>query len=276
MRAVVVAGSGRSGTTWVAELIAEMVPSRFIFEPFHSRVPLGQMFAFRYQRPGDRDPQLRRFWELCLKGLIASKWVRDLQKQGPPANAVSLVKAIRANLMLAWVRQVFAVPVVYIVRDPRAVVASRIRLKWDPGGPLASMLEQPTLLGDHLTPELLEIARNAETVAARHAAQWAIENRVVQRQAKEAGIPILRYEELLQGPQVGLPAIHAAIGMGDWCQAARHYDRPSKTAWPADEHHVSTLARLERWKVDLCAKDIRMIDAVVDAFGLREFMREEP
>jgi hypothetical protein len=276
MRAAIIAGSGRSGTTWVAELLAAMEPARIVFEPFHGRVPIGKLFAFRYFRPGDECEPLRIFWDVCLKGKVGHRWVSHLQQGEPAPGPFAIVKAIRANLMLAWVRSLHpTLRILYLIRDPRAVVASRIRCGWASGGPLKSMLEQPTLLGDHLTPALLDLARSVDGEVAGHAVQWSIENRVVLAQAKAADIRILRYEDLVRGPQHGLGAIQEAADTGHWPNALPLFDRPSKTAFDGDGQRQSTMARLERWKVDLCSKDIVSIGRIVRAFGLGAYLRED-
>lgn len=275
MSAVIVAGSGRSGTTWVAEMLAAMGASRIVFEPFHSRVPIGKLFAFRYFRAGDDCPPLAAFWDLCLQGKVASKWVHHIQRGRPNPGPGTVVKAIRANLMLAWVRELYpAVPVVYLVRDPRAVVASQVRRQWKPQVALASILQQPTLLGDHLTPELLDRVRSFDNDATGQAVLWSIENRVVARQATQAGIRVLAYEDLLDGPESALPVLAAAAGFDEWQAAVPSFYKPSKTAyWEGGPQ--STMARLNRWKVDLCGKDIRRITETVTAFGLEDLMRED-
>ncbi len=122
MNAVIVAGSGRSGTTWVAELLAAMDGGKIVFEPFHAKVPIGNMFAHSYLRPGEQCEPLKRFWLVCLNGQMRHRWVRHIQQGENPTGPSVIVKAIRANLMLAWVRSVYpTVPVLYLIRDPRAV-----------------------------------------------------------------------------------------------------------------------------------------------------------
>ncbi|HKX58690.1 MAG TPA: hypothetical protein VJN00_04895, partial [Steroidobacteraceae bacterium] len=57
-RTFMVAGTGRSGTTWLAELICSQIPCRLMFEPFNPRkVSAYREFNyFQYMRPGEGDP----------------------------------------------------------------------------------------------------------------------------------------------------------------------------------------------------------------------------
>src|SRR5438128_2407940 len=56
-RSVYLAGDGRSGTTWVSEIINCDNRYRYMFEPFHpSFVPLAKHFRFfQYLRPQNED-----------------------------------------------------------------------------------------------------------------------------------------------------------------------------------------------------------------------------
>jgi hypothetical protein len=48
----IIAGSGRSGTTWVLDALAEANALRPVFEPLHPlAIPQARPFAYRYYRP---------------------------------------------------------------------------------------------------------------------------------------------------------------------------------------------------------------------------------
>ncbi len=60
---ILVAGTGRSGTTWLADIISEQFKSRLMFEPFHPvLVPeYAEFNYFQYMRPGEPDDTLGLF-----------------------------------------------------------------------------------------------------------------------------------------------------------------------------------------------------------------------
>ena len=72
---LVVAGSGRSGTTWVLDTIASENQLRTIFEPLHPVVVKGGLSnACRYLPDDVEDMQLRNFMEDVFLGNYHSMW----------------------------------------------------------------------------------------------------------------------------------------------------------------------------------------------------------
>ena len=58
----IVAGSGRSGTTWVLDLLAEANRLRPVFEPlFPGASPIAEQYHSRYIEPSRDEPQLREY-----------------------------------------------------------------------------------------------------------------------------------------------------------------------------------------------------------------------
>lgn len=159
---IIIAGSGRSGTTWILDAIAEANNLSTVFEPLHPvAVPDAKQFACRYLRENDIEPCLYEFMLKVFAGkfkniwanyrirpdrLSVSKvrqsrenWVKYLLKEyvklynnfnefGGKLNFPLIVKFIRANLMLSWLANNFNAKVILVLRHPCAVIASRIPL----------------------------------------------------------------------------------------------------------------------------------------------------
>ena len=64
---ILIAGSARSGTTWLADIIAQATSARIVFEPFHHEfVEDSRKFkAFPYRRVEVNDSELQNFC-ICL------------------------------------------------------------------------------------------------------------------------------------------------------------------------------------------------------------------
>ena len=157
---LVIAGSGRSGTTWVLDVLAEANNLRTIFEPLSPFfVPEARSFANCYVRENAHEPELRRFMEKVFKGEFHNLWIdircnkanllpsvsqmtswdylynfgafyklflgRNL-KYIRKKSFIPITKFVRANLMLDWIEKNFNAKIVYVVRHPGAVVASQI------------------------------------------------------------------------------------------------------------------------------------------------------
>lgn len=72
---IIIAGSGRSGTTWILDSIAEANGLGTIFEPLHHRhVPTAKQFANRYIRADSSEPKLRSFMEKIFTGNLHNMW----------------------------------------------------------------------------------------------------------------------------------------------------------------------------------------------------------
>ena len=157
---LIIAGSGRSGTTWVLDVLAEANNLRPIFEPLN---PFGVKealpFANRYIKEEVAEPELKSFLERTFSGKLNYLWpntqVLPAILQPSLSEMISwdynytllsryktfvksyiayirkrslrpITKLIRANLMLDWISANFDARIVLIVRHPAAVVASKI------------------------------------------------------------------------------------------------------------------------------------------------------
>jgi len=65
-RSIIVAGTARSGTTWLAELVASWASCRLMFEPFPSGLvaDFQQFGHFRYIHPDEQNQEL---WACCRR-----------------------------------------------------------------------------------------------------------------------------------------------------------------------------------------------------------------
>src|SRR5438105_13572134 len=120
-RTLLLAGSARSGTTWLAEVLTAENDFRYMFEPFR---PNGSgtapKLSRRYVRPGDSDPEVRAICESVFSGRGHSAWIDGQNRQIVVRRR--LVKEIRINLLLPWIEDGFAMqPRVLALSPPRGV-----------------------------------------------------------------------------------------------------------------------------------------------------------
>lgn len=96
--------------------------------------------------PEDDDPLLEPYLGTVLDGSRRDQWIDVRSMTSRPRGRV--VKMVRSCLMLGWLAARFpGIPIVFVTRDPLAVVRSRIRMQWDPRPDLAALVEQPELRG---------------------------------------------------------------------------------------------------------------------------------
>jgi hypothetical protein len=272
---MLIAGTARSGTTWLGELIASQVNCRVMFEPFQPRkVAAYRPFEyFQYLRPDQDHAGMQQFCTAVFTGRIRNWWIdQEVARLRPQYR---LVKEIRANLLLGWIARRFPeVPRLFIVRHPCAVVQSRLQLGWATDTDIASFLAQPDLVQDHLA-EFLHLVQAARTDAGKHAVIWCISHLVPLRQFAAGGLPIVFYEDLVTQPTVEIPRVFGALGRPYESTVFDSLAVPSaSTRGPSAG--IAAADRISGWQSTLSRAQIDEILAIVDAFGLGHLYGESP
>lgn len=196
---IFLAGSGRSGTTWLSEIINHQNEYRYIFEPFNpSRVSICKDFHRKqYLRPDDEREEYLEPARTILSGGLRSTWSDRFNRKHVARRR--LIKDIRTNLLLGWMRSNFPkMSQVFILRHPCAVTNSRLKLGWR--DILDETMEQENLVEDFLQPIEKEI-QAAGTPFERSIFLWCIENYVHLLQLQVEHVHVLFYELLCTQPE---------------------------------------------------------------------------
>jgi len=207
---VFLAGSGRSGTTWLSQIINHRRRYRYVFEPFNPREvgPFGHFRTKQYLRPDDRRGEFLRPARLALTGGLRHPWTDRFN--GRIVARRRLIKDIRANLLLGWINANFpGMPIILLLRHPCAVVTSRLALGWRDN--LSETMEQQELVEDFLLPMEVEI-RAAQGGFERHLFLWCIDNYVPLKQLGPERVHLIFYENLLARPDVELRSLFTRLG----------------------------------------------------------------
>ena len=209
-RTVVLAGTGRSGTTWVGDLLNSHNTYRVMFEPFHSRkIPLLHDWSYRqYLRPDDTDEMYLSTARKILGGNIRHSWIDQYNRRIVARRR--LIKDIRAQLFLGWIKHHFPeIQIILLLRHPCAVANSKIKLNWETH--LESFLSQPKLMTDFLAP-FRRIIESAVDPFERHIVMWCVENYVPLRQFRDGGLHVAFYEHLCVNPAAEAAELMRVIG----------------------------------------------------------------
>jgi hypothetical protein len=266
-RSVLIAGMARSGTTWLADVVSSQGPNRILVEPFNP-YPVGPFKSpayIPYRRPADSDTALHAFCAQLFSGQIRHPWIDQQGERLAPRYRV--VKAVRANLMLKWLRLNFPqVKAVLLFRHPAAVVASWLRLGWSGEQDWNAFVSQAALRQDFLAPKW-PVMEQCQTAEERIAAIWCINHLVPLRQLQSGDAPVVFYERLVAEPQTEIPHLFGALGrpyddsvFDALAELSATSRRGLASARPASE--------LGRWRQSLSAEQLRRVGAVVQAFGL--------
>lgn len=271
---VLVAGTGRSGTTWLADVLATMFPCRVMFEPFHSEYLEGfhGFHYFHYARPWEPDDRLLSFCRTVFSGAIRHPWIDSgVGHLFPKCRAI---KEIRANLFLKWIHDRFPdLPILFVIRHPCAVVLSRIRSDFATDADLAPFLAQEKLIEDYLR-DRLSLIRGARREEEKHAVIWCVSNLVPLDQFGPGELDVFYYERLCARPEA---EIHRMVGILSESsfpvegakieKALRRIEMPSGTTLKTSAV-VTGEDRVEGWRKHLSQRQVANILAVVNAFGL--------
>lgn len=260
---VFLAGSGRSGTTWVADVVNHGREYRLVFEPFHpGKVPLCEGFASKqYLRPSDRRGEYLEPARKILTGEIRNPWTDRFHRALVARRR--LIKEIRANLLLGWMRANFpGMPMILLLRHPCAVVASRLALGW--GDNLDETMAQDDLVEDFLAPFEKEI-RSADTAFERHLFLWCIDNYVPLMQFEPGEIHVAFYERFLTDPRGETERLFAFLGEKGDANLDRALMRPS----PLSRKRTAPGGPdLDAWRSSLTQDQVRRAVEVLGLFGL--------
>jgi hypothetical protein len=266
-KSILVVGSARSGTTWLADLIASQFQSRIMFEPFNPiLVPEYRDFNyFQYMRPDDENETLYDYCHQIFSGNIRNVWIdREIRHVFPKQR---IIKCIRASLMLKWIDIQFPkVPKIFIIRHPCSVVQSRMRLAWATDGDIRYFLNQPKLIADFLDDKL-DVITNAKTNEEKHAIIWSITNLVPIRQFQKEHLNVFRYENLVKNSEEEVPRLFTILDIPYKNSVLENLRQPSSTT--SRKSAVWTGKNMtDQWKEDLTHEQIERILNVVEIFGL--------
>lgn len=266
-RSILVAGTARSGTTWLADLIASQISCRIMFEPFNPELvnEYSGFHYFHYMHPERENQELLAFARKVFTGEIRNRWIDRQNENIFPK--YRLIKEIRANLLLKWLHIHFPeVPTIFLFRHPCAVVLSRMQLDWATDRDIEPFLSQPDLVAEHLSDHL-DLIRNAKTDEEKHAIIWCVSNLIPLRQFVPGELKIVYYENLCVQPEIEFPAIFEAIGHGYGHSLVEMLDQPSQTT-KVTSAVVTGSNKISQWKSALSQVQIDRILKIVQAFGL--------
>lgn len=273
---ILLAGSGRSGTTWMSQIINHGNPYRDIFEPFHPKhVAKVKGWPFMRHIPSDQNNDAAAMVvKDLLAGQVRSRWTDAYNRRAFASQR--LIKAIRANLMLGWVRRHCPhVKVLFAMRHPCAVVHSRVKLQWNTH--LDQLLAQPALMRSHLEPyrESIERAERSDDPWVRHLAMWCIENVVPMHELGPTDTHLLRYEDLCRYFDDEVASLFAFLGR-PVPQGIHAVARQRSAHFRRDSAIMNGGDLIGDWQRHVEAKHIDAMLEMLHAFGIDHLYDESP
>lgn len=264
---LVIAGSPRSGTTWLAELLNRIPRSAILFEPEHvQQVPEARAAGLTWhtiKEPDEDWPQGRQFFDRVLRGQLISSWtVAHVPVTSAVAPRTWIVKFVDANFMLGWLAKNFPIkPPALLVRHPCAVIASQLRRGWSNPHPprLKGFLARYPQFTDYL-----ETLRDPAEFAA---ALWSMQTYAPLMLPRPWPFVLIPYEDLAADPRRELSRLFDAWQLAMPEGVLEGALRPSGTTDTGSALRAGADPS-SAWRNSLSARQIDGILAVIRAFGL--------
>lgn len=299
----IIVGSGRSGTTWVQDVLARSNNYRTAFEPLHPlAVPSMSHYACKYLSDKDKSESLQEYLNKIFLGQIKNIWVNyrvrpdrlhlsaellikprklyDIFRRSrklikhylrykKDKNKPVLTKFIRANLMVKWMTNNVNAKVLFVVRHPAAVIESKLRLggdDWDPDTSILRYTMQQKLYKDYLYKQKVLFEKKYSD-AGKHAITWCIENQCISEFSDNENIQICFYENLITQPEREWPKICDFFGFKTVPEQSL-LSQASQQARPERVLTGYSANQLNSWVSKLTEHELNEIQEVLDDFGI--------
>jgi hypothetical protein len=268
-----VAGSPRSGTTWLAEVLSALPRSAILFEPEHMlQVPEARRAGLDWhvmKSPGDDWPEGDRYFDRVLRGRVVTSWtVSHLPLRRAVAPRRWIVKFVDANLMIGWLATRFPVKApVLVLRHPCAVISSQLRRGWqlDHAPRLASFFGR--------YPQFKEYVASLRDPIEWSAAHWCIHTYTPLTLPQPWPFIVTSYEQATRYPEREFARLFAQWDIPVPHDLVARTRRPSGTTDLGSAFRKRTSAE-SGWHKALTQEQIDRILSVVRTFGLDFYTAE--
>jgi hypothetical protein len=270
---ILVTGVPRSGTTWLARLLAgspgTALAGREPMNPRGRQYALGGTVA-GWARLTDLTPRQRRLLRSAYRGW--NPWVYSRfgtrQWAGPLPRTRLVVKDPFAMLSLpSVVRATGALPVL-VYRHPGAVLASYRRMQWQPDlEELAAIVADVRAGGSG--QDLPDLPRRGEASPAEEMGLfWSVLHELALADAERSGVVVVSHSELATGGVVAGSTLAERLGLR-WSPAMAEElsnEAPSAPVRTEQLHNFdrAPAAVAEEWRAKLTSLDIERIEAVTE------------
>jgi Sulfotransferase domain len=292
---------GRTGGTWVSQLVNFDGAYRLMFEPIsRERLLVTPELApslpdnrLQYIRPDSTDGELIRRVEAVITGRYRQPLTDQYNYTPRIVFKKRLVKETKSNLWAKWMHERFPrMPIMLLLRHPVPAVMSRYFKYFDlPVDQRASVddparrqseyealtLGQPKLLADHLGP-LRSVIESARSVFAQRMVVWCIQNYVPLHQFAPGEVHLAFYENFCLDPIGEMRKLRMFLGedlrVAEVARIERRSTQPSSTFHRTAVHQFQEQAairgfeQIAKWMKRIQPDERQETQDLLRAFGL--------
>ena len=272
---VFISGSGRSGTTWLQEIINYKNQYRILFEPFYKdKVDILRNWHYRqYLRPSNNDSQYLKPAKRILSGRIRNAWIDEKNHQKVAFKR--LIKDIRTQFLLKWIKANFPkIPIIMIMRHPCAVANSKLILGWNAqlDEHLQEIFNQALLVQDHLCPFVTK-RHELKDDFEKHVFLWCLEYYVPLRQFQENECLLIFYEELCENYQNEVERIFTFLDQPFTKEVIQLQKTPSALS-RKDSPIYTGSSLVSTWRKNISSEQINRSTQILSWFGLKSIYND--
>jgi hypothetical protein len=272
-KSIFIAGTGRSGGTWLSEIINQHNEYRLVFEPFHpKRTPWMKPFGERmYLRPEEDDPEFLKLARSIVTGRIRHPWTERFNRRFIARQR--LIKEDFANLMMKWLQVNFpGMPLILLLRHPCAVAVSFVTHEYR--GAVLPLLERKGLVEDFLHP-YADAIRGAQDTFERTMFLWCVETLVPLRQFQPGEVHVVFFENLVRQPEFEMGRLFAYLGKSMDDLDLEKLKVPSLTARRASSAVWTGADPVDSWRNKVSPGQQRRALEILGLFGLDRIYADE-
>ena len=267
-----VIGDGRSGTTWVSDIINYDKRFREMFEPFHPDWVNEMSFLeyHQYMRPTIDNEEL---CEIAHKLFVGNFYHPRIDRTSKKLfYSGLLLKDISTNLFAYHLKRRFtSLKIVFLIRNPFAVAFSKCKKKkWNWMNEPEKFLEQALLYEDYLQPFsslILEISKSDDYIV-KQILIWSIINYVPLKQFSKDELCVVFYENLVLNPNDEISRIFSELNLSSKTHTVNIpqvlLDKPSIVS---EKKGVTFAASLNLWRKEASEYQLIKGQEILQQFG---------
>ncbi|MCS4194431.1 hypothetical protein GGP50_002657 [Salinibacter ruber] len=284
---ILLASVGRSGTTWLGNILSALDGYKMLNEPLRPENPTEYEARYRhrpYVEENEVAPCLKEKLENAFTGQVPRSYKWDFRSQGRIGillehiwNRNVVVKSTRSLRLLPWIHRTFDLKgTVILIRHPCAVVSSMLKS----GGWGYDRLEQngvstfdqavgeqaPASISERLRSDIEGTSTNPEILAH----MWALDYHVAlnhHENTERQYSHLVTYEHLLTEGRRCIRDLCTFLGEEPTEEMRAQLNRPSRTA--SDQLSTEdTTRQLRKWRDHLDEKTVDRVLSIVHSYDI--------
>ena len=272
--ALIITGTGRSGTTWLADIISSPLGFTAILEPLHLSNKYVREVGFSwtpYLPPDTKREDVVTMFRKILSGKTADGFKTiDTHILKIFGSKFFVLKFIRLNRLLPWLLNNFRLKYkpILIIRHPCGVIYSQMMHPYFPPPPKINEDDKHLIL--EFFPHLTHYFDESREHILR-AISWALDNFIPLHFLNPDEFILVSYEKLVIDPVEEIAKIYKTWGLKPHKDVFSKIKCKSKEARTWAEFEKSGRKKLGVWKKYLTPIQIYEILDTVHRFGFIEF-----